>query len=238
MLDLRYLAVALVIVVFMAVTVGHVANYAGSFESSGWQWLGWPYALAVDAAIVICAWLTRWKTTRTWAWAGYFAFVAASGAMNAAAVQPWARSWPEWVFAWIYALFPTAAIGLLGFLARQAEAVSEISKPRGILARLTAVLSVQKDGRPEPATIPDVDRPAPTVAQPIPDLDDLDRAILQALTDQPDLSGRALARTVEGARSTVASRVQTKLEPAGLLVRSGDQWAVHWSDNGDDHEEL
>lgn len=35
MLDLRYLAVALVIGTFMAVTVGHVANYAGSFESAG-----------------------------------------------------------------------------------------------------------------------------------------------------------------------------------------------------------
>jgi hypothetical protein len=152
-LDTRWLAVATVIAVFMAVTVGHVAHYAGSFEDPGFRWLGVPYALAVDAAIVLCAWMTRWKTTRGWAMFGYFLFVAASGAMNAAAVRPWARAWPDWAFAWVYALFPTAAIGLLGFLARKAEEVAEHGKKRGIAAWFAAPKVVEtkpKEAEPEP----------------------------------------------------------------------------------------
>jgi hypothetical protein len=225
LLDLRYLAVILVIGTFMAVTVGHVANYAGSFESAGWQLLGWPYALAVDAAIVICAWLTRWKTTRTWAWIGYFAFVLASGAMNAAAIKPWTEPGIEAVFAWIYALFPTAAIGLLGFLARNAEAVAERSKPRGTLAKLAATF--------RPAAVRATPRGRPPTAQdrPVPDLDDLDRAIMRTYADHPRASYRTVARTVERPKSTVRDRVRAKLAPAGLIVRTGDQWAVHWSDN-------
>ena len=131
MTDIRYLAVALVIGTFMLVTIGHVANYAGSFEVNGWWWLGWPYAIGVDLAIVVCAWLTRWQRTRAWAWLGYFSFVIVSGLMNAAAIQPWLEPWPDWLFAWIYSLFPTTAIGLLGFLARQAEQVAERGKRRG-----------------------------------------------------------------------------------------------------------
>lgn len=164
-LDTRWLAVATVIAVFMAVTVGHVANYAGGFEAGGWSWLGWPYALAVDAAIVLCAWMTRWKTTRAWAWAGYFAFVAASGAMNAAAVRPWALPWPDRAFAWVYALFPTGAIGLLGFLARKAEEVAEHGKRRGIAAWFAAPKAVEpkpKEIEPELA-LPEPE-PAPSFA--------------------------------------------------------------------------
>ena len=129
-MDSRILVCTIIIIVFMAVTVGHVANYAGGFEADGWQVLGWPYALAVDAAIAACAWLTRWVTTRRWAWVGYFAFTLASGAMNAAAIEPWALPFPHSAFAWIYALFPTAAIGLLGFLAQKAGRVAELGKGR------------------------------------------------------------------------------------------------------------
>lgn len=106
---------------FMIVTVGHVAGYTGSFEQSGSEWLGWPYAIAVDASIAMCAYLTRWATTRRWAWIGYFAFVTASGALNVAYIDP--QVWGEW----IYALFPTGAIALLGFLARDVELLAERS---------------------------------------------------------------------------------------------------------------
>ena len=108
----------------MAVTVAHVASYAGSFEPDGWRWVGWFYALAVDASIAVCAWLTRWKTTRVMAWVGFFAFTVASGALNIAQVRPWDFE----LFTWIYALFPTAAIALLGFLARDAEELATISE--------------------------------------------------------------------------------------------------------------
>ena len=115
-----------VIGALMAVTVGHVAAFTGSMEPQGWQWLGWLYALAVDLAIVMCGAFTRWKTTRAWAWSGYFAFIGASGALNIAAVQPWTQTL-MWA-AWIYALFPTCAIALLGFLARDVELLAERSE--------------------------------------------------------------------------------------------------------------
>ena len=123
MTDKRPLISYAVIVAFMAVTVAHVASYAGSFEPDGWQSVGWFYALAVDASIAVCAWLTRWKTTRVMAWIGFFAFTLASGALNIAHIKPWNYE----SFAWIYALFPTAAIALLGFLARDAELLAERS---------------------------------------------------------------------------------------------------------------
>jgi len=60
-----------------------------------------------------------------WAWAGYFAFTIASGTLNVAAVRPWAQASAGG--AWVYAVFPTAAIALLGFLARDADALAERS---------------------------------------------------------------------------------------------------------------
>ena len=112
--DRRQVAAYAVVGAFMIVTVGHVANYTGDFEPDGWRWLGWLYAFGVDASIIVCAWLTRWKTTERWAWAGYVSFVLASGALNVAQVVP------SGLGAWVYALFPTAAQALLGFLARDA----------------------------------------------------------------------------------------------------------------------
>ena len=44
-MDRRRGAAYAVIVVFMVVTVGHVAAFTGSMEPEGWEWLGWPYAL-------------------------------------------------------------------------------------------------------------------------------------------------------------------------------------------------
>ena len=112
----------------MAVTVAHVASYAGSFEPDGWQTVGWFYALAVDASIAICAWLTRWKTTRGMAWVGFVAFTVMSGLLNVSHIKPWQYSGWEAVGAWAYSLFPTAAIALLGFLARDAELLAERSE--------------------------------------------------------------------------------------------------------------
>ena len=113
-MDKRQVAAYAVIIAFMIVTVGHVASYTGSFEAGGWRFLGWFYAFGVDASIIVCAWLTRWKTTERWAWVGYVSFVVASGALNVAQVAPASLG------AWVYATFPTAAQALLGFLARDA----------------------------------------------------------------------------------------------------------------------
>jgi len=69
-------------------------------------------------------------------------------------------------------------------------------------------------------------------------LDNLDRAILRTYRNDPGVSYQTLAEMVETAlersvgKSKVFRRVRNKLEPAGLIERTGDEWAVHWSDNG------
>lgn len=199
-LDTRWLAVGAIIGVFMLVTVGHVAAYAGSFEADGWAWLGLPYALAVDAAIVVCAWMTRWKTTRTWAMFGYAAFVLASGAMNAAAVKPWAQPWPyEFFAAWTYALFPTAAIGLLGFLARQAEVVAEHGKKRG-LARWFGAPKERTEPKPEPVL------PKP---EPAPSFSTKREAIEHWLVAEPGISRTDLSLRTGASPSYISEIVRS-----------------------------
>lgn len=64
------------------------------------------------------------------------------------------------------------------------------------------------------------------------ELDNVDRAILRVYRTQPAASYSEVAETVGKGKSTVGNRVQSKLVPAGLMKRDGDQWAVHWSDNG------
>jgi len=132
----------LVIALLMAVTVGHAASYAGSFEPVGWGWLGWAYAIAVDLAIAVCAYYTRWATTRRWATTGYISFVVASGALNVAHLQPWTHN----LGAWVYALFPTGAQALLGFLARDAGKLTkrrEVSESEGELRKQNRELRQQ-----------------------------------------------------------------------------------------------
>ena len=93
-MDKRRIPILLVIGFFMLVTVSHIALYAGSFEPDGFSGFGWPYALAVEVSIIICAYFTKWQTTKLWAWVGYFAFVMASGVMNFGFIQP--ESVPAW----------------------------------------------------------------------------------------------------------------------------------------------
>lgn len=121
-MDNRRKSLLIIIFSFMVVTVPHVAIYAGSFEPSGSSWLGWPYSLAVEASVIVCAYFTKWQTTRLWAWVGYFGFVVASGIMNVGYIQP--DTFPTWT----YALFPTAAISLLGFLYRQVDKLVQVAE--------------------------------------------------------------------------------------------------------------
>lgn len=114
-MDNRRKSLIAIIVTFMVVTVPHVAIYASSFEPPISFWLGWPYSLAVEASIIVCAYFTKWQTTKVISWVGYFVFVFASGIMNVGYIQP--ETFP----AWTYALFPTAAISLLGLLYRQVD---------------------------------------------------------------------------------------------------------------------
>lgn len=64
------------------------------------------------------------------------------------------------------------------------------------------------------------------------ELDSTDRAIMRTYRDNPAASYQTVGKTVELSKSAVSNRVRSKLAPAGLVERTGDQWTVHWSDNG------
>jgi hypothetical protein len=220
MTDTRYLSVALIIAIFMVVTVGHVARYAGGFEAAGWQFLGWPYALAVDASIVVCAWLTRWASTRRWAWRGYVLFVLASGAMNAAAIEPWAQALAvEAAFAWVYALFPTAAIGVLGFLARQAdEGFSASAHKRGAIAAIGTNIGAKLHAtRHEAAQVAEPVAPAsanlPAPAQ-------LPRATIE--------DWRVIYASMNGDRANLTPDLVTEALAAANLAPPSARTVYHW----------
>lgn len=118
-MDFRRWSVLITIAIFMIVTVAHVAVYAGQYEPDGWRFLGVLYALGVEASIAICAYFTAWATTRRWAWIGFVLFTVASGVMN------WGYIEPATFHGWVYALFPTAAIALSGFLYRQVDVLTK-----------------------------------------------------------------------------------------------------------------
>lgn len=120
-IDNRKKAIWIIIGLFMVVTTFHVAFYAASFEKDGSTALSWPYALGVDLAIIACSFFTRWQITKAPAWTGYFVFTLMSGAMNIGWIKP------GWDIAAIsYAVFPTVAIALLGWLFRQVDKLASI----------------------------------------------------------------------------------------------------------------
>jgi len=149
---------------FGLVTIVHVTAYAASFEPSLWTaWLGLPYAVAVEMAIIVAAYFTRWEKTQRIAWAGYFAFVIASGLMNVGYLAPEFTLSVAAVAAWTYALFPTVAIALLGFLYRQVDSLVAGKEAKAARASETAsdksetalrIERVQPAQLPEPAALP------------------------------------------------------------------------------------
>ncbi len=153
---MRQITTYLVILLLMVVTVGHAASYSGSFEPEGWAWLGWAYAIAVDLAIAVCAYYTRWATTRRWASIGYISFVVASGMLNVAHLRPWTHD----LGAWVYALFPTGAQALLGFLARDAGRLTKKREAGEIETKLRAQLRMlRKEHTEQSAALhSDIDR--------------------------------------------------------------------------------
>ena len=133
----------------MIVTIAHVGVYAGQFEpeGGGGKLLGLLYAIAVEASVAVCAYFTAWATTRKWAWAGFIGFTLASGVMNWGYIEP--TSFP----AWVYALFPTAAIALLGFLFRQVDVLTKHGQRTA--TKPEKVQSEPMEVRGEPERTPD-----------------------------------------------------------------------------------
>lgn len=192
-MDNRRRSLLIIIFLLMVVTVPHVAIYAGSFEPPGSFWLGWPYSLAVEASVIVCAYFTKWQTTKGWAWAGYFGFVVASGIMNVGYIQP--DTFP----AWTYALFPTAAISLLGFLYRQVDKlvlVAEAGKrPRAESAPAEAADVVAQRGQKLPEVSGPLPEALPAGLTRIPaDIDDFRRMVETGEARPELLTGDILAR--------------------------------------------
>lgn len=115
MKDKRKISVWIVISGFLIVTTAHVSFYALQFEPTASHLLSWPFALMVDGAILVFSYFTRWQLTSKSAWVGYFLCTVMSGLMNIGYVNP------QTIPAWAYAIFPTLAIALLGWLFRQVD---------------------------------------------------------------------------------------------------------------------
>lgn len=114
-IDWRVVAVGLLVSVFTVIPIVHVATFTGGFEPSGYEWLGYIYAIGLDLGIATCAWFMRWKTTRIMALVSYFIFVMVDGSFNVAYVEPWKSS--NTLAAWLYAIFPTLIVSILSILA-------------------------------------------------------------------------------------------------------------------------
>lgn len=182
------LFVQITIGAFMLVTVFHVTAYASSFEPVVWlKWLGLLYALAVELSIVVSAYFTRWSSVRAWAWTGFFLFTAASGVMN------WGWIEPDTFDGWIYALFPTTAIALLGFLYRQVDANR---------------IGVKQSTDTKKTTVKPVKTPALQ-------LSDRQRQIVK-LVNTPDLTKVDIASQLSISRQTLYNELNT-LEAIGAL---------------------
>ena len=144
-IDNRKKAIWTIIGLFMIVTTFHVAFYAASFEKEGGTALSWPYALGVDLAIIVCSYFTRWQITKAPAWTGYFVFTLMSGAMNIGWIKP------GWDIAAIsYAVFPTVAIALLGWLFRQVDKLTATSKPNVKVAKASQSVADASKSEVEP----------------------------------------------------------------------------------------
>ena len=116
-IDSRRLWPLLTILIIAAVTITHEATFAGSFEEPGFEFIGWPYAIAINMAIIISEYFMGWKTSRRAAWVTFIVATFGSGALNVAYVKPWeASNWWDAIFAFIYALLPTILIIFLGLL--------------------------------------------------------------------------------------------------------------------------
>ncbi len=128
--DWRRLFPYVAIILLMSVTISHEAKYAGSFEPPDLEYVGWPYAIAINLSIIISEFFVRWKTTRKWAWISFCVFTIMSGGMNSAWVRPWDLGGIDAFFAWSYALFPTLGIVSLGFLASSTAKLSDATEKR------------------------------------------------------------------------------------------------------------
>lgn len=198
LVDARKVAIAGVIALFATVTLVHVATYTGSFEPAGQEWLGYAYALGGDLAIAICAWFTRWDTTRRWAWISYFTLVIVDGVFNVAYVDPFRRDAP--FAAALYAIFPTLIVAILSVLARQVGALSaragKTSAGDAIVSAIAGRLGATEQLPASDGDRVDADGDRPAVAEP-PKKAGVDdwRAILASLGDRGgDLSAADVQR--------------------------------------------
>jgi len=129
-IDARRIPPLLVILIIVSVTITHEATYAGSFETNGFQFIGWPYAIAINLAIIIGEYFIQWKSSRIAAWATFIIATLGSGALNIAYIKPWEYSGFDAVFASIYSLLPTIIIVCLGLLSSRVGKIAKTQEAR------------------------------------------------------------------------------------------------------------
>ena len=126
----------LLIFFLLAVTIHQMGYYLASFAPSGWGWIGYVQAIAIDLAIWRSAWWYRryrGRKQRRWALAGVVVFSLVSGCYNFGYYTLQAPAMPAPLRAGMAAVLPLG-VALLSYLYGQKEssqfATSEPSASR------------------------------------------------------------------------------------------------------------
>jgi len=130
-LDPRRFWPLIVFGLLILVTISHEASYAASFEIGSLEFMGWPYAIAINIAIFVSENFMRLSSVKNRALWVFIAATLGSGLMNVAYIHPWdIVGWQNQLFAWVYALLPTTLIVLVGWLSSGVNKIATSQEKR------------------------------------------------------------------------------------------------------------
>jgi len=181
----------ILIVLILAVTVAHVADFLSTFEAPALKWMSVPQAIAMDGAIARSGYLYRvyrGRKQRQWALMGFLFFSACSVIFNYGYYTRQGASLFEG--AALASLFP-AAVALLAYLKGQKD-VAEQARARKFGTKV---------------------RPTGTLTE-------RERTMLRTFRTKPQTSLAELGKVL-GVSKTTAGGLVKKLIIAGYLRREG-----------------
>jgi len=142
----------LVIILVIAVSAGHIGNFLGGFERPNLFWLGYVQAVAIDAALAVCAYRMRLKSQRAASLAGWLFFCGVSAILNAAYYHGAGASVP---LAALLGAWAPAAGALLGWLKSTSDAHAERqAKAAEARAAKRAQRAEESEVMPAPVLVP------------------------------------------------------------------------------------
>jgi len=146
--------------VFIAITLTRVASLAANTLGAGW--LGWAFAVGLGVGVLVFAyWLkSNGVGIRSAALTSLVIFIVADGLFNSAEVYRHMVAAGTWgdpllrLAGVVYALFPTLAVGLLGWLIGRIDRLPPAPmRKTAILPRIRLWLAAQVDAALPPAEV-------------------------------------------------------------------------------------